>query len=178
MQCADVQDELVAYHFGSCAAATRDALHQHLRACQACAQSYFDLKQDIESGAAQGTEPSPACAARLRRDVEVWLLPAPVVSPPPDPAPKRPRRLAFSWLQQPMPRYRAVLAAAALCVIAVGTTSRLRPSRPAASDGGSELAPLPVQLRAPPAQPLGPELPSPYCEVDSARLQALSITYY
>jgi hypothetical protein len=178
MDCADVQDELVAYHFASAPAEARDAVREHLRSCLACAQSYFDLKQDIDCGAELGVTPSATCEARLRRDVEVWLLPA--TRPPAATESPRQRVAGFwGWLAQPMPRYRAVLGAAMLCVLATAAATRLRPTEPGlAGEGGSELQPLPVHtpVRGLPVNP--PGLPSPYCEIDSARMQALSITYY
>lgn len=177
MNCADVQDELVAYHFASSPQETRDALREHLRSCLACAQSYFDLKADIDAGAGLDVQPSAPCEARLRRDVEGWLLPA--TQPITTAEPPRPPPGLFTWLQQPMPRYRAALGAAVLCLVAVGAVARVRPvTVDSVGESGSELQPMPVHapIRSPGSQ--GPELPSPYCEVDSARMQALSITYY
>ncbi|HNN92933.1 MAG TPA: hypothetical protein PKI03_11725 [Pseudomonadota bacterium] len=177
MDCADVQDELFAFHFAGGSQESRDRVHQHLRGCLACAASYLDLKHDIDSGAALEQPPSPACEARLRRDVAAWLLP-PTALPVPSPSPDsvRQRRGTWAWLTQPMPRYRAMAAAAALCIVAVTAVSRLRPIAPAEGTApGLELAPLPVRAFEPERVP---GMPSPACEFDSARIQALSITYY
>lgn len=177
MDCADVQDELVAYHFASNPQETRDALREHLRSCLACAQSYFDLKADIDAGAGLDVQPSAPCEARLRRDVEGWLLPA--TQPITRAEPPRPNLGFFAWLVQPMPRYRAALGAAVLCLVAVGAVARLRPlTGIPGGEAGTELQPTPVQGPIRPPSSLGAELPLPYCEVDSARMQALSITYY
>lgn len=169
MQCADVQDELVAFHFASCSQPTREALREHLRGCSACGQAYFDLKLDIESAEAMDERPSARCHDRLRRDVEGWLL-------PPAPQAESPKHLRIwdrllSWLAQPLPRYRAavgvalVSAASALIV----WQAPLRDLRPAAPPDRADTS-LPLR-------PLSDGTLTG-CEIDSARMQAISITYY
>lgn len=172
MQCADVQDELVSFHFATCSQPMREALREHLRACSACAQAYLDLKLDIESAESMAEKPSPRCHARLQRDVQAWLLPPPVAEPPPSRWQRVWQPLAL-WLRQPLPRYRAafgvaVVSAASVLILSLLPRSATMPA-PAHDDSA---APLPTPVRhLPDGTPLG-------CDFDSARPQAVSITYY
>lgn len=175
MQCADVQDELVSFHFASCTQDTREALREHLRSCGACAQAYFDLKLDIDSAEAMAEQPSARCHARLRRDVQAWLLP-PAPAKLPEPRASRMHGIAQSlltWLSQPLPRYRA--AVGAIAITAVSSLILLQLSRQTQRSQPEPTftapsEPTPVRL-VPDGTPLG-------CEFDSARMQAISITYY
>jgi anti-sigma factor RsiW len=176
MQCADVQDELVAFHFATCGQVTREAVREHLRSCPACVQAYLDLKLDIDSAEAMAEQPSPRCHDRLRRDVQAWLLPPDIATPTP-PRWQQTWQQLSGWLQQPLPRYRAALGAASLSVVCVLLLSQLAlPGTPAAPAQVNVPTPQPTTIPAatrqsPDGTPLG-------CEFDSARMQAISITYY
>ena len=92
MDCADVQDELLAFHFAGGSPESRDRVHQHLRGCLACAGSYLDLKHDIDSGAALEQPPSPPA----RPDCDAtWRLGC--CLPPPPPPSQRPDPVRQRW---------------------------------------------------------------------------------
>lgn len=163
MNCADFLEGLVDYHFAAESQERREANRVHLRDCGECAQQYFDLKHDIDSGAAEGQRPSEAVQARLNGEVATLF-----------------GQGLFGrtrgWLATPTPRYRAfaVMAAAAMAV------ALLWPSRPLPTRGHDS---LPSEIEPREAQLYHKERPyvprtMPASIVDSARIDALSITYY
>jgi len=170
MNCADFLEGLVDYHFAAESQDRREANRAHLAVCGECAQQYFDLKHDIDSGAAQGERPSGEARARLHGEVAT-LFGQGLFG--------RSYGAIGGWLAAPTPRYRmgAVMVAAAMVV------ALLWPSRPpntppldAPSDYETKEAQLyPMERRkdrayVPRAMPAS--------IVDSARIDALSITYY
>lgn len=163
MNCADFLEGLVDYHFAAESQERREANRAHLRGCDECAQQYFDLKHDIDSGAAEGQRPSEAVQARLNGEV-VTLFGQGLFG--------RTR----GWLAAPTPRYRmgAVMAAAAMAV-ALLWPSRPLPTR-VAQDSLPELEPRQAQFYHK-ERPYVPRT-MPASIVDSARIDALSITYY
>ena len=174
MLCADVQDELVSFHFATCDQSQRERLREHLRGCADCVQAYFDLKLDIESAESMAEAPSEHCEKRLRRDVQAWLL------PPADPAPTptlwaRYGRPIWAWLAQPLPWGRTAVGVALGSAVGVLLVTQapwwaVRPGT--AHDNAESTAPAarPVRHLADDAMP--------GCQIDSARMQAISITYY
>lgn len=67
MDCAEVGQRLVEYHFATLDDDARDALEEHLVACTACLRAYLAFKRATESGASE--KPSSATRARLRASV-------------------------------------------------------------------------------------------------------------
>jgi hypothetical protein len=164
MNCADFLEGLVDYHFAAESQDRREDNRAHLRDCEACAQQYFDLKHDIDSGAAQGDRPSETTRARLQGEVAA-LFPGGLFG--------RTR----GWLTAPTPRYRvgAVMVAAAMAV-ALLWPSRPPIAPPDPSDGEPKEAQLYRKQRA--FSPHNVPRAMPASIVDSARIDALSITYY
>lgn len=174
MLCADVQDELVSFHFATCDQSQRERLREHLRGCSACVQAYLDLKLDIESAEAMAEAPSENCERRLRRDVQAWLLPPPEPAPPPS-LWARYGQPIWAWLAQPMPWGRTAVGVAlgsAVGVLLITQGPWWATRLGAAGDGTESTAPVARPVRhAPDDAMLG-------CQIDSARMQAISITYY
>lgn len=129
MDCAEIDEELLDYHFGAGEQERRDAVRSHLRGCAKCVQRFLDLKHDIDSGAAMGLRPSEPARARLRADVVALFRPSLF-------------GLTQRWLAQPTPRYRAGMAMVAMmAVLVVASALGLRPT-----PGQRQSAPVASQL--------------------------------
>jgi hypothetical protein len=167
MNCADFLEGLVDYHFAAESQDRREANRAHLRDCGECAQQYFDLKHDIDSGAAQGERPSDVARARLHGEVAT-LFGQGLLG--------RTR----GWLAAPTPRYHMGAGMGAVMVAAAMVVALLWPSRP---PNAPLEAPLPSEFEPKEAQLFRKDrayVPRamPASIVDSARTDALSITYY
>lgn len=129
MSCAELQNELIGYHFGTLDDATRREVEAHLVACPACVQAFVELKRDIESGEV-APAPSEASRLRLRRAVAQELGLAP--------------RRRWSWWERPLAFTFAgaalVIALALLSLIATGSgqTPRSLQGEPAAPTAPSQ----------------------------------------
>lgn len=74
MTCESVEQELVAYHFGSVAPETRSGIEHHLLGCTQCLRSFLAIKSDIELGDTD-LEPSRGARERLRAAIAERLRP-------------------------------------------------------------------------------------------------------
>ena len=88
MTCESASAELVAYHFGTIAAAERTALEQHVLGCASCLRAYVELKRDIELSE-DAPAPSEAVRQRVRGAIARALQP-------------EPSRRAWRWWERPM----------------------------------------------------------------------------
>ena len=70
MSCADIQPELVLYHFGTISPRTRPDVERHLLSCRACLEGYLALKRHLESEPESGPRPSQQARLKLRAAVE------------------------------------------------------------------------------------------------------------
>ncbi len=109
MMCAEVEHELVAYHFNALDDEARRSVEEHLCDCADCVRGYVELKRAVETGEA-APRPSDKARARLRRTVarELGI---------------DDRR--WSWWERPL-----ALAVAASVVLAAGMTTRALVSAP------------------------------------------------
>jgi anti-sigma factor RsiW len=109
MRCAEVEHELVAYHFNALDDEARRGVEEHLCECADCVRAYVELKHAVETGEA-APRPSDKARARLRRAVarELGI---------------DDRR--WSWWERPL-----ALAIAASVVLAAGATTRALVSAP------------------------------------------------
>jgi anti-sigma factor RsiW len=108
MTCAQIEPELVAYHFGLVSSDTRDLVEPHLASCSACLRAFLELKRAIETGD-HGVQPSKASRSRLRSAVAAELG-------------ARTRAEVESrrrWWERPL-----AVAVAASVVLAAGATTR------------------------------------------------------
>lgn len=76
MSCAEIEPELIGYHFGTSAPLVREQIEQHLPQCPKCVTSLLLLKRQLET---QPEVPSPSQSARdkLRAAVAVEIGVAP-----------------------------------------------------------------------------------------------------
>ncbi len=111
MSCAEIEQELVGYHFNTLPQDVRRRVEAHLPECDACVRAFVELKRDIETGE-EAPRPSEAARLRLRRAVAREL------------GVEAPR---WRWWERP-----AAIAFAASVVLAAGMTTRLLTSRPGA----------------------------------------------
>lgn len=162
MNCADMESALLDYHFAVGSQEWRDTVWAHLRACAACARMYLDLKHDIDSGEGMQKRPRAAIREKLRAEVETLFRPGLFAE-------------LRRYLAQPTPRYRALLAMAASAVLVL-TAGALLPDR-GPKKPGREWA---QEHRLTPAlQPNFAALRTlPRGGVDTARLEAVSLTFY
>ena len=170
MSCAEFLEGLLDYHFAVETQEQRELSREHLRTCAGCAQEYFDLKHDIDSGAADGARPSEDAAAKLR--VEVGRMVTPTLL-------ARTR----GFLSAPPPRYRlgVVACAAAMAMLALLWPPKTMPTsngNGAAQDDDVQETRLALPTRHFNSHSLQPMRTMPASTVDSARVDALSITYY
>lgn len=131
MSCAEIQPELVCYHFGEIEPELRDAVESHLRSCSACLDDFLALKREIET-AGTDAAPSRAAYARLRRAVERQVRP--------------PRRRPWSWWERPVALLVAGAAVAA-AIFVLQTISTGPGSEPRTLSDHARQRPAPVQLR-------------------------------
>lgn len=185
MECSEIDELLVEYHFAASPPARRDHVHAHLLECSPCARRYLNLKQTIEQSADLGLRPSERARTRLRAAVSLLAEES------------RPRRTSSStaklaalrrFFRTPVPRYQ--VAAAVLLVLLGAFATRWRgpvdEPRPEARLDGARPFPMVVnrelpaeapELRSQPVQLL--VLPSGQrAVIDSARTQAVSLTFY
>ena len=162
MNCADIDNALIDYHFAQGKAEALEEVYAHLLDCHSCSRRYLELKRAIDSGAALGARPSPLVRARLRKLVRAEFRPSLV---------QRTRL----WLGRPVPRYQVAMAASMLLLVAAGAVLGLRGQ-------GESGAPLLVnQLRPTERRSMGriaQALHRDYEQVDTARPMAVSLTYY
>jgi len=109
MTCAEIEHELVAYHFDALSDDARRGVEAHLCECLHCVRAYVELKRAVETGES-APRPSAAARARLRRAVA--------------------RELGvgdrkWSWWERPL-----AVAVAAAVVLAAGATTRILTSAP------------------------------------------------
>lgn len=115
MDCALMQPDLVAYHFGEIEDAARSRLEAHLASCPRCLLDFFALKRSLERA---DLTPSPAAEARLRSAVAQHV--------------QRPQpRTTWSWWERPL----AVGLATAAVALATFATVSLAASPGAAPHG-------------------------------------------
>lgn len=198
MECSEIDELLVEYHFAAGSPARRDHVHSHLLGCGVCVRRYLNLKHSIEHSAELGLRPSERARARLRAAVGT-LAEEP-----------RPRRSASTaklialrrFFRTPVPRYQV---AAAVLLVLLGTfAARWHSSeepalvaRPGGSLGGGDgmgsgAGPLPMVVRRELPQAIPAQLPEGRQQpvqllvlpsgqravIDSARTQAVSLTFY
>jgi anti-sigma factor RsiW len=109
MSCPELQQELIAYHFGMVSDETRGALEAHLVICPACVKAFVTIKHDIETGEG-GARPSEAVRLRLRRAVAQELGIG--------------ERRRWSWWERPFAfGFAGVAVALAMFVVSVLATS-------------------------------------------------------
>jgi len=165
MDCSEVSAELLDYHFAVGTQEQRDAVRAHLRSCMDCGQEYLDLKHDIDSGAAMAERPSEAARLRLQKEVAARFGEG-----------NRPglwQRLR-SFLHEPTPRYRSLAAAAALGMVFGASALWLQKSNLQSAEPSAQLLQPARELSA-----RGDTSAWTLTHaVDTARLQAVSITYY
>ncbi len=119
MDCTLMRKELLAYYFATLeTAAEADA---HLLECRDCLAAYLRLKHDIERSDAATMRPSDAMRERLRAEVLATFKPSLT------------RRLR-EWLERPVPRYRGVALATAVCLVLAVFVSTTGPKPPVHSD--------------------------------------------
>jgi hypothetical protein len=217
MECCEIDELLVEYHFAAGLPTRRDRVHEHLIGCSACARRYFNLKQSIEQSAELGLRPSAKARTRLRAAVSAIAAEGRSSGGRPPSALKLVALRRF--FRAPVPRYQV---AAAVLLVLLGTfASRWRPpideERPGAriatrdaARSESEEARGTARLEGEPAIPvmvhelpsdMPPEMPIQVqpgirpamrgqpvhllvlpsgrrAVVDSARSQAVSLTFY
>jgi anti-sigma factor RsiW len=100
MSCADVEPELIGYHFGTISPELRERLEAHLPTCPSCVKSLLLLKRQLET---QPDVPAPSQAARdlLRAAVALQVGVAP-----------------WRWWERPV----AFASAAAAAILAIFIT--------------------------------------------------------
>lgn len=131
MDCKLIRPDLVAYHFGSVEARSRDAVEAHLVECRGCLKAYLALKREIETA---GASPAPSQAARerLRRAVarEVALRPG--------------GSMETGWWRRPLAFAFAAAASAAVMLAVVSVRAQLHHMAQIASEHAAQ-----VERRAP-----------------------------
>lgn len=115
MTCAEVEHELVGYHFNALDDEARRGVEAHLCGCADCVRAYVELKRAVETSEA-APRPSDKARARLRQAVA--------------------RELGidsrkWAWWERPL-----AVAVAASVVLAAGMTTRALVSAPAAPPHG------------------------------------------
>ena len=119
MDCAVMQPELIAYHFGELEDPARARLEAHLLSCPGCLRDFLALKRALETSE---LTPSAAAKARLREAV-VRSIAQP--------------RIGWSWWERPV----AVGFAVAAVTVATFATVSLAASPGAAPHGWVASAP-------------------------------------
>jgi hypothetical protein len=117
MDCIEVKNTLVPYHFATCSDEERDGVDGHLVGCTECLRAYLALKRAVERGAGVEEAPSAATRARLRASVAAEFSPS---------APARFTR----WLRRPIPLYQGLAAAAVAILVASLLPELVRGPRP------------------------------------------------
>jgi anti-sigma factor RsiW len=108
MTCAEVEQELVGYHFATLHDEARSEVEAHLAECQACVRAYVALKRAVETSE-DAAGPSDAARLRLRRAVARELGIG---------------KAKWSWWERPL----AVAVAASIVLVASATTRALAAS--------------------------------------------------
>ena len=140
MDCARVEQELIAFELAVLDGATRAAVETHLTGCARCVSAFLALKRAIDAGE-DATAPSEMARARVRAEAvkELAALGAQAAAEPTQ-ATRRPSRA----------RWVVVATAAAAAMIAPFVYQAMRGTRaPAIDDAASETpAPgvVPVKL--------------------------------
>lgn len=141
MDCARVDEELIAFELAALDGATRAAVETHLTGCARCVSAFLALKRAIDA-AEDATAPSETARARIRREAERQLS---AISRQPSAAERK----------QPEPAKRrapwGIAIAAAAAIVAPFAWQALHLSRraPAVHDAASETAApgvVPVKL--------------------------------
>ncbi|HEY2743177.1 MAG TPA: zf-HC2 domain-containing protein [Polyangia bacterium] len=131
MDCARVDDELVAFELAVLDGATRAAVETHLTGCARCVSTYLALKRAIDAGE-EAMAPSQIARARVRAEAEKLLSAA---------ERKKPERKKAPWV---------IGLAAAAAIVAPFAWQALRTTRTAAvHDAATETAApgvVPVKL--------------------------------
>lgn len=107
MTCAEIERDLVGYHFNELEDDVRKRIEDHLCDCKACVRAYVEIKRGIETG---GERPSDLARAKLRRAVARELG----------------VERTWSWWERPL-----AIAVAASVVLLAGVTTRALTSLPA-----------------------------------------------
>ena len=108
MDCALIQQDLIAYHFATVSDEERGAVERHLLGCTPCLRAYLALKGHIDRTGEVEPSPSEASRLALRAAVERRFRPTPV-------------RRVRGWLARPVPLYQGLALAAALVLgVALG----------------------------------------------------------
>ena len=100
MNCAQVQLELIGFHFGEVTPEVREGVETHLLTCRECLHDYLDIKRKIETTAREDA-PSPELRSKLRRSVARQV--------------QGPAARAWNWWERPV----AVMVASAAMVAAL-----------------------------------------------------------
>lgn len=106
MDCAVIQQDLIAYHFGTTPDVARERIDEHLLACTDCLRDYLRVKHGLAKGAALMERPSPDAREKLRRAVAAEFTPSA-------------RAKMTRWLRRPIPLYQGVAAAAVVLALAL-----------------------------------------------------------
>ena len=120
MDCAEVENELVAYHFGTLEAEGRLAIDEHLLGCVACLRAYQRVKHAFDAEGPAMARPSAAVRQRLRSDVLAAFAPRERPVAPREPAG---RARVFALLSRPVPLYQTVAAACVAATVALAAAS-------------------------------------------------------
>jgi anti-sigma factor RsiW len=112
VDCAEVESELVAYHFGTAEADRRAAIDEHLLGCGACLRAYQRVKHAFDAGGHALARPSPDVRQRLRREV-LAAMTSPAAPP-------------VRFWSRPVPLYQTVAAVCLAATVALVASSLAR----------------------------------------------------
>ena len=88
MPCSDIQNELVAFHFGDVTDDRRSEIERHIEECGDCLKAFLRVKRAIETGQ-DNPGPSELATARLRRAMVAELR-------------AQQTRRTWSWWERPL----------------------------------------------------------------------------
>ncbi len=113
MDCARVDEELVAFQLAALDGATRAAVEAHLTSCARCVSSYLALKRAMDASE-DAAVPSDVTRARVRAEAAKLLA----AEPRPAPAAPGPTATAAAAVRRPRRARWAIAAAAAVMLSA------------------------------------------------------------
>ena len=106
MDCRMIQEDLVAYTFGTAGHEERERIDAHLLVCTECLRAYLRVKHHVQLGASLDARPSDAMRRRIHDDVAAIVRP-------------RPAARGGRWLRRPIPLYQGLAVAAVAAGIAL-----------------------------------------------------------